>query len=89
MTAGLHLQQMGRALRPGWRIIHAARARKLRRRGEEVKFSHFNGDRAVYAWKPKLSLAQVIDHVGSRGYAWNPRTQDWDDVPPTTNQGPK
>lgn len=36
-----------------WRYVHAARARKLRRRGEDVRF-HCNSPhgRAVYKWRP-------------------------------------
>lgn len=64
MTAGLHLQQMGRALRPGWRIIHAARARKLRRRGEDVSYyGRTSTGKARYAWMPRRGAPQVLDHV--------------------------
>ena len=36
-----------------WRYVHAARARTLRRRGENVKFHCYSPNgRAIYKWRP-------------------------------------
>lgn len=38
-----------------WRKVHAERARKLRRRGDDVRFVRFNrAGRAVYEWRPAV-----------------------------------
>lgn len=65
----LYLQQYGRALRG--RLVHAQRARKLRRRGESVRFSHNSpSGRAVYRW---FKQARIIDHVVDHLAAMKPR----------------
>ena len=57
--SALHIQQMGRALRG--RIAHAQRARKLRRRGEDVRpvRERTDTDRVVYRW---YRQPPIIDH---------------------------
>jgi len=58
----IDLQRMGRA--PRMRIVHAARARKLRRRGEKVAyFGRTSAGQARYAWYPLAGHAMVIDYV--------------------------
>lgn len=52
----LYRQAVGRANRG--RLVHAARARKLRRRGENVRFSHLGPTgRAIYRWWPRVLLS--------------------------------
>lgn len=60
MTHALHLQQTGRVLRRG-RIVHAQRARKLRRLGEDVRFAGYSDTgRAMYRWQKR---AIVLDYA--------------------------
>ena len=68
-SPSLYLQQVGRI--PRGRLVHAPRARKLRRRGETVRFAGFNEvGRATYRWTRNpivIDFAPVPDLVGLAG----------------------
>lgn len=56
LPPSIYLQTVGRALRG--RLVHAARARKLRRRGEIVRPADYSATgRAQYRWMPGARLA--------------------------------
>ncbi len=62
LPPSIYLQTIGRALRG--RLVHAARARKLRRRGEIVRPAGYSATgRAQYRWVPGARL--VIIHTPS------------------------
>ena len=65
-SIGLYMQQVGRILRG--RQVHAQRARKLRRRGENVRFSHHSpSGRAVYRWIKQPPIIDFKHHPDLAG----------------------
>lgn len=58
---GFLRQPVGRALRVGGRVVHAQRARKLRRRGEVVRFIGLTSTgKAMYRWMT-ASRVLIVD----------------------------
>lgn len=70
-TPGLYLQQAGRALRG--RLVHAQRARKLRRRGEDVRYvGRTSTGLAKYRWFKKAITIEFVAGMGKTRRAIDP-----------------